>query len=301
MNMLRTASALALMALASPLALATSAPVQTSLSLTELSYSLSDLNAGDGVAPSLTTLPSSVFSQYVTTTSDYMDTTRQKWSGNVQGSSLDGSASTLTLDSGLATAVKQGNSQQVSTLLSSTAVNQIGDNGPASLVSGDCHLDGACRSYGQVKSYNDFVLGAYSKVVFSGNLQLNADVDTAALASLAYLSAHPGEQIKLTAQTKFSLYVTDGNYQQVGTSLDGQNAWFVSASNDLAHGSLTHSFQYEISNDSAQAMTVHFSGLASGQSTMTVSSAVPEPSSWALLGAGMVMVAALRQQRRRQG
>jgi hypothetical protein len=288
----RSMGVAALLAIGAHAAWADTAPMQVSLGLTNLNYTLTDLDANDGITPSLTPSAGSQFGLY--TVPSIGDYTQAVSTGMLPGDQFDASSASVALPDGQTMAAKQGNSQSATASLSAATLLQ---GAPVS-------------AYAQVKTYADFTLSAHSKLVITGDLALITQIDAAAVSALQ--AGSPGT-LTLTSSLGFSPYIfsaadalvtnamsTDFNgsaqywYWKTGAtqSFTASGASALSPQNDVAGGQI----QLEITNNGDTAVDFQFNSLASA--TASMASSVPEPGTWALTAAGLLSVASVVRRRR---
>lgn len=290
------------LALVTQAAWAATAPVQASVSLTNLSYKLTDLNTTDGVKPNLTSLPESNFWTYAIP--DESQSIFSDGSDRQAGNQFDGSSAGVALSNGQGSAAKNGNSQHADTLLTTGALTSLMSVQGYSL-----------RGQSGVSTEGYFTLSAHSKLVISGDLILTTQIDSAAISALpansdgrtltvnsaasfaVLLSTDAGTQLasdasKVTAD-QFKTYQqwlwADTAYQ----SFNASGAGVLSASNNVPGGKI----QLEITNNSNAQIAFSLDSYSYVQVSTTT--ALPEPGTWALMGLGLLGVVAAACKHRR--
>lgn len=294
MNMVRAAGALALIASASSMASAAE-PVQASLSLTKLNYTLTSLDPASGATPSLSTQASSVFSLFVKpfrghTFTDSVST------GMLPGDYFDQATSTVALPSGLASASKEGNSRVVNVALSTSDLL----NPSPSISSPD-------NVYAQVKTYADFVLSAHTSLRITADLLVTTQIDTAAISAL---NAGSPDGLTVLVETTFSPYVIGSENAPISTNANVTSPygeyWSMdtSVSQTFVGGlpgaadtqPLSSQVELVITNDNDIEAAFSLSSITYARA-LAYTTAVPEPGTWALMALGLVGVAVAARRR----
>lgn len=299
----------AALALVSNLAWADDAPVHASVSLTNLNYTLVDLNQADGITPSLTPSLTPVYNgltqkttmeppQYGLYISPDLPGRAGYASSGGDGSQFDGASNSIAVNGGQATAAKLGNSQETYSSLTSTDLAQ----------------SQALTVYSQVKNYSPFILSAHTSMVITGDLLLATQIDSAAVSALY---ANSTGALALTVDARFAPYVsasTAGGLttNAMSTYVDNQFgvtaqywSWYARAAqtftangsadlqttNDLPGGH----FEMQIVNAGDSDVAFQLNSITYSHATMSV---VPEPSVWALVSVGLVCVSVVSRRRR---
>lgn len=274
---------------------ASAAPVEANLNLVNLSYTLTSLGSGSGGIPSLTTATSSAFSVYaVPNVGDYANAAT---SGMVLGDHFGDTSADVSLPSGFGSAVKQENSQLAN---SSLTANEL--------------LNDANRDvYSQIKVYSDLTLSAHTRMLITGDLVMSMQMDSAAISALyanlpgawtltteASFSPHVSTTSDVALQTDATGVYSDSMFgvtaqywgwsAGVTQSFTGSGAGTLSAFNELPG---SH-FQMEIVNNGDTDANFSLNSIAY---THAIISAVPESGTWALMGLGLVGIAAATRRR----
>lgn len=298
----RMAGVAGVLALVTQAAWAATAPVQASVSVTNLSYKLTDLSISDGITPSLTTLPESNFWTYAIP--DHLDPTNSVGTDRQGGTQFDGSSASVVLSNGQGSAAKAGNAQHADTLLTMGALTSF------------TSLQGySLNAESGVSTQASFKLSAHSKLVITGDLVVHSQIDAASISAIPANS--DGRTLTVNSGASFAMMLTTragiplasdaskvtsdqfNTYQQwlwADTSTQSFNAagaGALNASNNVPGGKI----QLEIRNDTSG--TVAFDLGSYSYVRVGTTTALPEPGTWALMGLGLLgVVAAAGKQRR---
>ncbi len=301
----RMAGVASVLALATQVAWAATGPVQASLNLTNLTYKLTDLNTTDHVTPNLTSLPESTFWAFAgsyTLPSYIAPYVPSVGSGGQAGDLFHGSSASVALSNGQGSAAKSGNGQHADTSLPTELVTQ---------------LSYPVDSDSSVSTEGYFKLGAYSKLVISGDLILTTQIDSVAISAQAVNLL--GQTLIVNSTASFNVLLrTDAGielasdassvtadqlqtYQRwvwtdtASQSFSALGAGVLSTSNNVPGGKI----QLEITNNSNASIA--FSLDSRSSVSVSTTTAVPEPGAWALMGLGLLGVVAAAGKHRRFG
>lgn len=289
---------------------ANAAPVQSSLSLTNLNYALTSLDAVVGVTPSLTpsltpvyngltqktTMEPPQYSLYISP--DLPGRTGYAGSGG-DGSQFDDASSSIAVNGGQAAAAKLGNSQQTF----------------SSLTSSDLSAGQNLSVYSQVKMYSPFIVSARTKLVITGDLLLSTQIDSAAVSALnavsngaltlqvdarfaPYVSALTASGLSTNAMSTYvdTYFKNTAQYwswqASASQTFTATGAGDVLASNDSPAGH----FEMQIVNDGDTDVAFQLNSIAYTHATMSV---VPEASTLSTMALGLVAFGSLGVRRRR--
>lgn len=297
----RMAGVAGVLALVTQAAWATAAPVQASVSLTNLSYKLTDLSTSDAITPSLTTMPESNFWTYAIP--DHLDSTDTVGTGRQGGTQFDSSSASVALSNGQGSAAKTGNAQHADTLLTMGALTSF------------TSLQGySLNAESGVSTQASFKLSAHSKLVITGDLVVHSQIDAASISAIPAnsdgrtLTVNSGASFAMMLTTSAGIQLTSDaskvtsdqfkTYQQwlwADTSTQSFNAagaGALNASNNVPGGKI----QLEIRNDTSG--TIAFDLDSYSYVRVGTTTALPEPGTWALMGLGLLGVIAAGKQRR---
>lgn len=290
------------LALASQMAWAATGPVQASVSVSNLSYKLTDLSISDGIKPSLTTMPESNFWTYAIP--DHLDSADTVGTDRQAGSQFDGSSASVALSNGQGSAAKMGNAQHADTALSMGALTSF------------TSLQGySLNAESGVSTQASFKLSAHSLLVITGDLVVKSQIDAAPVSAIPAnsdgrtLTVNSGASFGMVLTTSAGIQLTSdaskvtsdqfNTYQQwlwADTSTQSFNAagaGVLTASNNVPGGK----FQLEIRNDTNG--TIAFDLDSYSYVRVGTTTALPEPGTWALMAMGLLGVFAAGK--RRQG
>ncbi len=273
MSKRRLAAAVALM-----LALGTSqafANGTASGTLTNLSFTLIDLDPTDGIAPTITFTDTSGshLTSWATTTDPVITTSNSQLGAGVAGAATSSSA---------AGAFANGSATLAGDPFEGSGSAQT----HASAAAAGASEGFAVAFFGNYAQYNAFTLSAHTELVISVDALLTADAPDATTSDGAHASA------------RLTLASVVGDAPQYSEQfLHADAGGFFFPTSDVESGHLEVSF----SDTSDTAMDGQFYGFVQSlaDSQTPAAAAVPEPTSTALLLAGLGAFAALRRRRAR--
>jgi hypothetical protein len=299
---------------------------QSTVTLSGLSFQLIDLTPGDGIAPSLSFQTEGIID---TSNSVYDEASDSYLPGgpSYSNSLLPTTPVNYTTPDGLSTVTSTSTSV---TLQSQLPLSQVLP--PLSPPDGTGTGNYAYQWTGTgtdlvvgapyVGEYQSFTLGAGTGLVLQGTLSTHITVDSSAVQNEMEANGYDTWYLEGSGRSSGSfvmaakaneLFDIDGNYTgsalQQGNNVDLDGArWFWYGSNEdntMLNQSESHDFEFTVVNFGDSTLTGVVALQLTANSDVSVSAerfstipTIPEPSTYALMGLGLVGIAAVARRRR---
>lgn len=278
-------------------------------SIRNLGFTVTDFRPGDGIAASATWLSGATLENASWSAIDIMGegASVESATHRVNKDKLFGGTSTSSavLPTGQAVASKDANG-----LKAQLTVDRSSYDGPLYLGYRNSYLgpsfDAKTESQAQI-----FVLNPGTELQLSGQFHLVLDLSTESLKTLSVLPANgPNAALSFSSSVSGYTYITSldaGIYVPPNTTtsarLDAYQtvaSWGVSGGPRTVHKALDQSFSYVLRNEGTTPARFSLNAdVSTFVSNMTLT-AVPEPATWGLAAAGLLIVAGIGRRQKQQ-